>query len=96
MDAAFTAEQDEIRRTLRDLLTAHRPGPAGGAPVTPDGYDTALWHRLSRELGLPGLALPEEYGGGGHGPAELAVALEETGRALLPSPLLATAVLAAP
>ncbi|WLQ50196.1 acyl-CoA/acyl-ACP dehydrogenase [Streptomyces poriferorum] len=96
MDAAFTAEQDEIRRTLRDLLTAHRPGPAGGTPVAPDGYDTALWHRLSRELGLPGLALPEEYGGGGRGPAELAVALEETGRALLSSPLLATAVLAAP
>lgn len=110
MDAAFTAEQDEIRRTLRDLL-AERGGPGGagntatapdgpdhtgGTPATPDGYDTALWHRLAQELGLPGLALPKEYGGGGRGPAELAVALEETGRALLPSPLLATAVLAAP
>lgn len=93
MDAAFTAEQDEIRRTLRELLAER---DAGRAAATPDAYDTALWHRLSRELGLPGLALPKEYGGGGHGPAELAVALEETGRALLPSPLLATAVLAAP
>lgn len=91
MDAAFTAEQDEIRRTLRELLDG-----AGNAASAPDGYDAALWRRLSQDLGLPGLALPEEYGGAGRGPAELAVALEEAGRALLPSPLLATAVLAAP
>lgn len=96
MDTAFTAEQDEIRRTLRELLAGPGPGRPEGAPVTPDGYDTALWHRLAQDPGLPGLALPKEYGGGGRGPAELAVALEETGRALLPSPLLATAVLAAP
>ncbi|MER5276070.1 acyl-CoA dehydrogenase family protein [Streptomyces sp. NPDC002809] len=97
MDAAFTAEQDEIRRTLRELLAARgAPDDVRSAAAPPDGYDTALWRRLSRDLGLPGLALPKEYGGGGHGTAELAVVLEEAGRALLPSPLLATAVLAAP
>ncbi|MFG2771684.1 acyl-CoA dehydrogenase family protein [Streptomyces sp. NPDC048350] len=97
MDAAFTAEQDEIRRTLRELL-AKRSGPAEvrAAVVTPEGYDTDLWNRMSGTLGLPGLALPEEYGGVGCGPAELALACEETGRALAPSPLLATALLAAP
>ncbi|THA73167.1 acyl-CoA dehydrogenase [Streptomyces sp. A0642] len=114
MDAAFTAEQDEIRRTVRELLAGRdisgrrevtgrgegldpRGGPGdGNAASAPDGYDAALWRRLSQHPGLPGLALPKEYGGGEHGPAELAVALEEAGRALLPSPLLATAVLAAP
>ncbi|WP_406093825.1 acyl-CoA dehydrogenase family protein [Streptomyces sp. NBC_01013] len=97
MDAAFTAEQDEIRRTLRELLAARGgPGGAGNAAAAPEGYDPALWRLLSQDLGLPGLALPKEYGGAGRGPAELAVALEEAGRALLPSPLLATAVLAAP
>ncbi|MEU7009054.1 acyl-CoA dehydrogenase family protein [Streptomyces sp. NPDC046332] len=97
MDAAFTAEQDEIRRTLRELL-AKRSGPAEvrAAVVTPEGYDTDLWNRMSGTLGLPGLALPEEYGGVGCGPAELALACEETGRALAPSPLLATTLLAAP
>ncbi|MEU5981302.1 acyl-CoA dehydrogenase family protein [Streptomyces sp. NPDC047434] len=97
MDAAFTAEQDEIRRTLRELL-AKRSGPAEvrAAVATPEGYDTDLWNRMSSDLGLPGLALPEEYGGVGCGPAELALACEETGRALAPSPLLATAVLSAP
>ncbi|MBD0746373.1 acyl-CoA dehydrogenase family protein [Streptomyces sp. CBMA152] len=97
MDVDFTDPQREIRRTLHDLL-AKRCGPdeVKAAVRTPQGHDTALWHRLSTELGLPGLAVPEEYGGVGCGPAELALACEETGRALLPSPLLATAALAAP
>jgi alkylation response protein AidB-like acyl-CoA dehydrogenase len=63
---------------------------------TAHGYDGALWRQLAQDLGLPGLALAQEYGGVGCGPVELAVACEETGRALLPSPLLATAALAAP
>ncbi|MEU8698668.1 acyl-CoA dehydrogenase family protein [Streptomyces sp. NPDC048680] len=97
MDAAFTAEQDEIRRTLRELLARHSgPDDVRSAAGTRDGHDAELWRRLARELGLPGLALPQKYGGAGRGPAELAVVCEETGRALLPSPLLATAVLAAP
>lgn len=97
MDAAFTAEQDEIRRTLRDLLVRHSgPGEVRAAVRTAEGHDPALWRRLAQELGLPGLALPEEYGGAGCTATELALACEETGRALLPSPLLATAVLAAP
>lgn len=97
MDAAFTAEQDEIRRTVRELLARHSgPDDVRNAVGTQDGYDAALWRRLARDIGLPGLALPQEYGGAGCGPAELAVVCEETGRALVPSPLLATAVLAAP
>ncbi|MFK4224042.1 acyl-CoA dehydrogenase family protein [Streptomyces sp. NPDC019890] len=97
MDTAFTAEQDEIRRTLRDLL-AKRSGPdeVKAAVRTAAGYDPQLWAQLSEQLGLPGLALPESYGGVGCGLTELALACEETGRVLLPSPLLATAGLAAP
>ncbi|MGW1296254.1 acyl-CoA dehydrogenase family protein [Streptomyces sp. NPDC002533] len=97
MDAALTAEQHEIRRTLRDLLARHGgPGAIPAAVSTAEGYDPALWRRLAGDLGLPGLALAEEYGGAGCTATELALACEETGRALLPSPLLATAALAAP
>ncbi|MFF2957673.1 acyl-CoA dehydrogenase family protein [Streptomyces sp. NPDC057963] len=97
MDAAFTAEQDEIRRTVRELLAKRSgPGDVRSAVRTADGYDAALWRQLAQDLGLPGLALPEKYGGVGCGLAELAVACEETGRALLPSPLIATVALAAP
>ncbi|MFF5479052.1 acyl-CoA dehydrogenase family protein [Streptomyces sp. NPDC012935] len=97
MDATFTPEQDEIRRTLRELLHS-RCGPRElrAAVDTPAGHDPALWTALAEQLGLPGLALPEAYGGVGCTATELALACEETGRALAPSPLLATAVLAAP
>jgi alkylation response protein AidB-like acyl-CoA dehydrogenase len=97
MDARFTPEQDEIRRTLRELL--HRrcgPRERGAAVDTPAGYDPALWTALAQQLGLPGLPLAEAYGGVGCSAAELALACEEVGRALAPSPLLATAALAAP
>ncbi|MFE2876568.1 acyl-CoA dehydrogenase family protein [Streptomyces roseus] len=97
MDAAFTAEQDEMRRTLREIL-GKRCGPdeVKAAVRTAAGYDPELWQQLARRLGLPGIAVADEYGGVGCAPADLALACEETGRALLPSPLLATAVLAVP
>ncbi|MCJ0873499.1 acyl-CoA dehydrogenase family protein [Streptomyces sp. AP-93] len=97
MDAAFTAEQDEIRRTLREIL-GKRCGPdeVKAAVRTDAGHDHELWQQLARQLGLPGIAVAEEYGGVGCTPADLALACEETGRVLLPSPLLATAVLAVP
>ena len=40
-------------------------------------------------LGFLGLTLPEAYGGAGLGWVDLVVVLEETGRSLLPSPLVA-------
>ncbi|MEU5700997.1 acyl-CoA dehydrogenase family protein [Streptomyces aurantiacus] len=97
MDATFTAEQDEIRRTLRELLLKRcGPDEVRTAVRTADGYDPALWVTLAQQLGLPGLALPEAYGGVGCGTMEIALTAEELGRALAPSPLLATAVLSAP
>ncbi|MEU5339578.1 MULTISPECIES: acyl-CoA dehydrogenase family protein [unclassified Streptomyces] len=97
MDATFTAEQEEIRRTLRELLLK-RCGPeeVRTAVQTEGGYDPALWETLARQLGLPGLAFPEAYGGVGCTVTELALASEELGRSLAPSPLLATAVLGVP
>ncbi|MGW7366687.1 acyl-CoA dehydrogenase family protein [Streptomyces sp. NPDC054841] len=101
MDAAFTPEQTEIRATLRAALSRGAPpGPpertAAGSAGDGPGYDPGLWARLSAELGLPGLAVPEAYGGVGCGTAELAPACEELGWALVPSPLFATAGLVAP
>lgn len=97
MDARLTAEQEEIRRTLREVL-AKRCGPDDlrAAVQRPEGHDPALWEALAQQLGLPGLALPEAYGGIGCSMTELALACEESGRSLAPSPLFATAVLAAP
>ncbi|MGY0055687.1 acyl-CoA dehydrogenase family protein [Streptomyces sp. LZ34] len=91
-----TDEQRQLRTVLRDLYTE-----ASGAEdvrihlATPRGYDEALWARLANEIGVHGLAVPEEYGGSGFTFAELAVVLEESGRALYCAPLLPTVVLAA-
>jgi alkylation response protein AidB-like acyl-CoA dehydrogenase len=96
MDARFTAEQDGIRRALRELLHKRCGVEELRAAVdTPAGHDPALWTALA-ELGLPGIAVPDTLGGVGCSVTELALACEEAGRVLAPTPLLATCVLAAP
>ncbi|MBT2387202.1 acyl-CoA dehydrogenase family protein [Streptomyces sp. ISL-11] len=97
MNPEFSEEQDDIRRTLRDVLRkCCGPEEVRAAVRTRTGHDQALWRQLAERMGLPGLAVPTRYGGAGCGPTELALACEETGRVLLPSPLLATAGLVAP
>jgi alkylation response protein AidB-like acyl-CoA dehydrogenase len=50
---------------------------------------------MAEQLGLQGLAIPEEYGGSGFSYVELVVVLEEMGRSLLCAPYFATVALAA-
>jgi alkylation response protein AidB-like acyl-CoA dehydrogenase len=87
----LTAEQLDLRDAVRGLLARHQPGSPGPGTT---GYDPSLWRRLG-EIGVPGLAIPERYGGAGAGPVETHIATEELGRDLIPSPLLGSAVLAA-
>ncbi len=84
-----TEERAQLRGVLRDFFAATRTPEDGGRD-----HDEALWSRLANEIGVQGLVIPEEYGGSGFTFTELAVALEESGRALLCAPLLSTAVLA--
>ncbi|OHV06970.1 acyl-CoA dehydrogenase [Mycobacterium talmoniae] len=62
---------------------------------TDSGFDTDTWTRAAQELGLHGLALPEEFDGSGAGPVELGVVFEEMGAALFCGPFLSTVGLAA-
>ncbi|MET9909035.1 acyl-CoA dehydrogenase family protein [Streptomyces sp. NPDC006476] len=95
MDFAFSEEQEELGRTVRAFLTATSPETEVRRLMeTAEGFDRALWRRMGTELGLQGLAVPEEYGGAGCGPVEVGVVMEETGRALLCAPILSSAVLA--
>jgi alkylation response protein AidB-like acyl-CoA dehydrogenase len=59
----------------------------------PLGFDPKLWGQMA-DLGWLGLLVPEADGGAGAGFGEIAVVLEELGRALTPSPFTASAVLA--
>ncbi|MFJ3802721.1 acyl-CoA dehydrogenase family protein [Streptomyces sp. NPDC090088] len=95
MDFAFSAEQEELRRTVRAFLADTSPeSEVRRLMETPEGFDRDLWRRMGGELGLQGLAVPEEYGGAGCGPVEVGAALEEMGRALLCAPYLSSTVLA--
>ncbi|MFJ5304726.1 acyl-CoA dehydrogenase family protein [Streptomyces sp. NPDC088350] len=95
MDFAFSDEQEQLRRTVRAFLADTSPETETRRLMdTPEGFDRALWRRMGTELGLQGLAVPEEYGGAGCGPVEVGVVMEELGRALVCAPFLSSAVLA--
>ena len=95
--SAVTEERDDLVRGVRDLLSK-RATLARTREVLEagEGYDSALWDVMAQQLALPAMAVPEEYGGAGFGYAELVLVFEELGRALVPSPLFATAALALP
>jgi alkylation response protein AidB-like acyl-CoA dehydrogenase len=93
---AFSEEQEELRRTVRAFLEDKSPSAEVRRLMeTEEGYDPAVWEQMGSQLGLQGLAIPEEYGGSGYSYVELIVVLEEMGRALLTAPYFSTVALAA-
>jgi alkylation response protein AidB-like acyl-CoA dehydrogenase len=88
-------ELDDLRDALRDFLSA-RSGEEEVRKLmeSEPRFDPAVWAQLADQLRLPGLAIPEQYGGDGFGLVELGVVMEEMGRALLCAPYFSTAVLA--
>src|ERR1700745_1125298 len=94
MDFDLTEDQREIKSVARELLAARSPVARVREAAEAARYDDALWHEIV-ELGWPGIAVPEQYGGQGLGPGDLAVLLEELGYACAATPFLSTAVAAA-
>ena len=93
MDFSYTPEQEAVRELVRRILADHsnherlREIEAGD-----EGYDATLWKKLA-EANVPGIALPEEFGGSGFGILELCIVFEEMGRHIAPVPLLPTLAL---
>jgi len=87
----LTEERQALRDAVRGLLAGHATRAAIEAPA---GFDAGLWQRLCKEIGVAGLAVPEEYGGAGATLLETHVVLEELGRTLTPGPMLGCGVLA--
>jgi alkylation response protein AidB-like acyl-CoA dehydrogenase len=58
------------------------------------GYDAAAWNEMA-EMGWAGVIIPEEYGGSNFGYLSLGLVLEELGRTLTASPLIASGLAAA-
>ena len=96
MQFAFTDEQEQFRSVVRRFLGAKSPTTeVRRLMATTTGFDADVWRQLSDDLALPGLHIPEAFGGSGFGPVELGIALEEQGRALFCAPFFSSCVLAA-
>lgn len=97
MSMVLNEDQIMLKESARDFCRAN-------APVSelrrlrdskdPVGFSRELWEQMVA-LGWAGMTIPEEFGGFGFGYGGLEVVLEETGRNLVPSPLVATVLLCA-
>jgi alkylation response protein AidB-like acyl-CoA dehydrogenase len=95
MDFAFNEDQEELRRYVRQYLDDKATSDVVRRLMdSTEGHSAEIWSEIA-EMGWQAMAIPEEYGGAGFGFLELAVVLEEQGRALFTAPFFSTAVLAA-
>jgi alkylation response protein AidB-like acyl-CoA dehydrogenase len=95
--AVLTEEQSMLRDAARDWVREKAPVSAlrtlrdQGAPL---GYDQAAFAEMA-EMGWAGVVIPEAYGGSDFGYLSLGLVLEEMGRTLVASPLIASSLAAA-
>lgn len=97
MALVLTEEQTLLRDSARGLITDKAPVSHLRAlrdTNDKDGFSRDLWKTFG-EMGFTGLLVPEEFGGSGLGCVEAGIVAEEIGHTLLPSPFLASSVLAA-
>jgi alkylation response protein AidB-like acyl-CoA dehydrogenase len=90
MDFDLTEVQKMLRASARDFLKSECPASLVKEMAEDEkGYSSQLWHKMAG-LGWQGLVFPDHYNGGGGNFLDLVILLEETGRFLLPGPLLTT------
>ena len=95
MPIGITEEHDALRQAARGWVERHCPPAVPRASL--DAETDALppfWSDLAAQ-GWLGLHVDEALGGEGYGLPELAVVLEELGRACAPGPFLPTVLAAA-
>jgi len=97
MALVLTEEQTLLRDSARGLISdkapvSHLRQLRDAKDAT--GFSRDLWKTFA-EMGFCGLLVPEDFGGSGLGCVEAGIVMEEIGRTLMPSPFLATSVLAA-
>jgi len=93
MKLTLSEGQEMVRKTARDFLADKSSKKfIKQMEESETGYSRELWQEMA-ELGWMGLAFPGKYGGGDMSFLDLAVLLEEMGRACLPGPFFSTVVL---
>ncbi len=95
MNFGLTEEQEVLKSVARRFIDERAPmTKVREIMESPEAFDQELWNTTA-ELGWQGLIIAEENGGAGLDWVDLVVLLEETGRGLLPSPLISTSLAAA-
>jgi len=95
--AVLNEEQSMLRDAAKSWtqekspVTAFRKMRDSGVEI---GYDAKAWNEMA-EMGWAGVIIPEEYGGSAFGYLSMGLILEELGRTLTASPLIASGVGAA-
>ncbi len=93
MDFNLSNEQEMLKRSARDFLERESSMKLVQAMVQDEkGYSPQIWRKMA-ELGWQGLIFPENYGGEGGSFLDIAILLEEMGRACLPGPFFSSVIL---
>lgn len=95
MNLKLSEEEEMLRTMARDFLTKKLSKIAvKEIQASESGYSPELWQEMAG-LGWQGLVVPEKYGGNGMSFLDLAILLEEMGRACLSGPFFTTVLLGA-
>ncbi|HEX5567013.1 MAG TPA: acyl-CoA dehydrogenase, partial [Streptomyces sp.] len=95
MTIGLTQEHRDLRDAMRTFVTRHITQDVVRKAVEAEEETLPPYWQALAGQGLLGLHLPEEAGGAGYGLIELAVVVEEFGRAMAPGPFLPTALASA-
>jgi alkylation response protein AidB-like acyl-CoA dehydrogenase len=92
VDFEFSEDQELLRASVRRFLSEQAPIAYLRALLDDErGTTDDVWAGLA-DLGAIGLLIPEAHGGADGGMVDMAVVLEELGRAVHPRPFAASAV----
>jgi alkylation response protein AidB-like acyl-CoA dehydrogenase len=92
LDFEFSEDQELLRATVRRFLAEQAPISYVRAMLDDQrGTTDGVWSGLAA-LGVAGLLVPESCGGAGRGMVDMAVVLEDLGRAVHPGPFASSAV----
>jgi alkylation response protein AidB-like acyl-CoA dehydrogenase len=92
MDFALSEQQEMLKKSAADFLERECTKKLVREMEQDEkGYSPELWKKMA-ELGWMGLVYPEQYGGSGLSFVDLAILLEQMGKALVPGPFFPTVV----
>ncbi len=96
MDFGFSEEQEMLRDAAKRFLADNCSTKfVRQMMADPTAHDRQFWRKIV-DLGWPGLLIPEKYAGQGGTFLDMTVIAEEVGKALIPGPFFASALLGAP